>query len=259
MDKVLENIIHFYKSFEQVKAIAFGGSSSAKTSDKASDIDLYVFLDKDIPVEDRRNFVEKISSKFEVGGEYFGNGDEYFVDELGQQLDVMYWNTNWFEDVVENTWIKNYVQNGYTTCYLYTLNIFDIVYDKDNWLQGFKEKINTPYPNKLKQNIIKRSMMLMKDKPFASYYEQIEKALKRNDVVSVNHRLSAFIASYFDVIFAVNEKLHCGEKRLIKYAKDNLKILPKDFEENLEKVLKQPNEKTLDILSEMVENLRAVL
>ena len=101
--------------------------------------------------------------------------------------------------------------------------------------------------------------MLMKDKPFASYYEQIEKASKRNDVVSVNHRLAAFIASYFDVIFAVNEKLHCGEKRLIKYAKDNLKILPKDFEENLEKVLKQPNEKTLDILSEMVENLRAVL
>ena len=29
--------------------------------------------------------------------------------------------------------------------------------------------------------------------------------------------------------------------------------------EKLEKVLKQPNEKTLDILSEMVENLRAVL
>ena len=29
--------------------------------------------------------------------------------------------------------------------------------------------------------------------------------------------------------------------------------------EKLEKVLKQSNEKTLDILSEMVENLRAVL
>ena len=153
MDKPLENIVDFYTSFEQVKAIAFAGSSCAKTSDKASDIDLYVFLNKDIAVEDRRNFVEKISSKFEVGGEYFGNGDEYFVDELGQQLDVMYWNTNWFENVVENTWIKNHVQNGYTTCYLYTLSIFDIVYDKDNWLQGLKDKINTPYPKKLKQNI----------------------------------------------------------------------------------------------------------
>ncbi len=259
MEKSLENIVEFYKSFEQVKAIAFGGSCSAKTSDMASDIDLYVFLENDISVEERKNFVEKISSNFEVGGEYFGNGDEYFVEDLGQQLDVMYWNTKWFEDVVENIWIKNYVQNGYTTCFLYTLKVCKIVYDKDNWLQGLKDKINTSYPINLKQNIIKRNMMLMKDKPFASYYEQIKKALARKDVVSVNHRLSAFLASYFDVLFAVNEKLHCGEKRLIQYSKDNLKILPKDFEENIDKVLTQPNENTLEILNEMVENLRAVL
>lgn len=259
MDKPLENIVDFYTSFEQVKAIAFAGSSSAKTSDKASDIDLYVFLEKDIPLEERKHFVEEISSKFEVGGEYFGNGDEYFVDSLSKQLDVMFWNTNWFEDVVENTWIKNYVQNGYTTCFLYTLDICEIVYDKDNWLKNLKSKIDTPYPKKLKENIIKRNLMLLKDKPFASYYEQIKKAIERNDIVSINHRLSAFMASYFDIIFAVNEKLHCGEKRLVKYVKDNLKILPVDFEKNIEKVLIQPNEKTLDILSEMVEKLRAVL
>ena len=78
-------------------------------------------------------------------------------------------------------------------------------------------------------------------------------------MVSINHRVAAFLASYFDIIFAVNELLHPGEKRLIPYAKVNCKVLPKDFEENLEKVLKQPNEKTLDILSEIVENLRAVL
>ena len=50
MDKPLENIVDFYTSFEQVKAIAFAGSSSAKTSDKAPDLDLYVFLNKDIAV-----------------------------------------------------------------------------------------------------------------------------------------------------------------------------------------------------------------
>lgn len=259
MHKNLENIITFYKSFEQVKSIAVGGSIGAKTDDKSSDIDLYVFLEKDVPLEKRKHFVEEISSKFEVGGEYFGNGDEYFVDNLSKQLDVMFWNINWFEDVVENVWIKNYVQNGYTTCFLYTLNICEIVYDKDNWLKNLKSKINTPYPKKLKENIIKRNLMLLKDKPFASYYEQIKKALERKDIVSVNHRLAVFMASYFDIIFAVNEKLHCGEKRLVKYAIDNLKILPKDFEENIEKVLTQPNENTLEILDNMVENLRKIV
>ena len=102
-------------------------------------------------------------------------------------------------------------------------------------------------------------MMLLKDKPFASYYEQIEKAINRNDIVSINHRISAFMASYFDIIFAVNELLHPGEKRLVKYAIDNCKILPDNFEENINKLLVQPNSETLNILDDMVENLRQIL
>ena len=88
----------------------------------------------------------------------------------------------------------------------------------------------------------------MKDKPFASYYEQIEKALTRNDFVSVNHRISAFLASYFDVIFALNETLHPGEKRLMNYAKENINSL-----------LKEPHEDTLKILDNMVNSLYKIL
>ena len=101
--------------------------------------------------------------------------------------------------------------------------------------------------------------MLMKDKPFASYYEQIEKAIKRNDITSINHRISAFVASYFDVIFAVNKQLHCGEKRLINYVKNNCSIIPNNFEENLQKLFKQPNDHTLDILKDIIRELKAVL
>ena len=101
--------------------------------------------------------------------------------------------------------------------------------------------------------------MLLKDKPFASYYEQIEKAINRKDIVSINHRISAFLASYFDIIFALNEILHPGEKRLVQYAKDNCKILPDNFEENINKLLTQPSPETLNILNNMVENLRKIL
>ena len=83
-------------------------------------------------------------------------------------------------------------------------------------------------------------------------------AIKRNDFVSINHRISAFLASYFDVIFAMNELLHPGEKRLIRYAKDNCKILPKDFEKNINKLLIQPNNDTLLILDNIIENLRSL-
>ena len=254
-------IINEYKTFSQVKAIAVGGSSSAKTSDNMSDIDVYVFVEHDIPISDRERLVKKYSTKYEVGGEYFGSGDEFFADDIGQQLDVMFWNIVWFEETVANIWDKHYSSNGYTTCFLYTLKNFRIEYDKNGWLKNLQNKLNTPYPKELKENIIKRNMMLMKDKPFASYYEQIEKAVKRGDENSINHRISAFIASYFDVIFALNELLHPGEKRLVSFALNNCKILPQDFEKNISNLFNnaKTNADKLGFLNTLIENLRKIL
>lgn len=255
----MEKIINDFIKFNEVEAIAIGGSSAAQTSDNISDIDVYVFVNKEISVPLREEIVKKYSSNYEVGGEYFGAGDEFFVDKLNRQLDVMYWNVDWFNSVVQNVWEKHYPSNGYTTCFLYTLKNFQILYDKSGWLKSLQEQLNTPYPPELKQNIIKRNLMLMKDKPFASYYEQIKKALTRNDFVSVNHRISAFLASYFDVIFALNETLHPGEKRLINYAKENCKILPVNFEENINKLLKETDTNTLKILDNIIDLLRKIL
>ena len=253
---ILINILHEFQQFSQVKAIAIGGSGANETSDKLSDIDIYIFVEHDIPVALRESIIKNCSSKYEAGGEYFGSGDEFFVDKLNRQLDVMYWGVNWFENIINNVWQNHYPSNGYTTVFLFTLKNFEIVFDRDNWLLNLQNSIKTEYPNKLKENIIHRNIMLMKDKPFASYFEQIEKALQRNDIVSVNHRIAAFLASYFDVIFAINELLHPGEKRLIQYAKDNCKILPVNFEENIEKLLVQPNSETLNILDNMIDELK---
>lgn len=252
----IDGIINEYKAFPSVRAIALGGSGTAKTSDGLSDIDVYVFVTEDIPVTQREELIKKYSVKYEAGGEYFGQGDEFFVDEINRQLDVMFWNTDWFEQTVSNVWEKHYPSNGYTTCFLFTLKNFDIKYDPAGWLGNLREKINTPYPEELKRKIIKRNIMLMKDKPFASYYEQIEKAVKRGDKNSVQHRTSAFMASYFDVIFAKNELLHPGEKKLVKYAKENCKVLPESFEENIEKLFSVSDSEKLEILDVMIDNLK---
>lgn len=256
---MLDSILEKYAKLDEVEAVALGGSSAAKTSDKSSDIDIYIFVRNDISLEVRERLVKDISSKYEVGGEYFGPGDEYYVDDLECQLDIMYWNVNWFEDVVNNVWFKHYPSNGYTTCFLYTLNNFNIFYDKTGWLKSLQEKINTPYPKELKQNIIERNVKLMKEKPFASYYEQIQKAVQRNDIVSVNHRIAAFLASYFDVIFALNEMLHPGEKRLINYVKTNCKIIPEKFEDNINKLLTSDYKEVLPVLDDMFQNLSILL
>lgn len=94
-----------------------------------------------------------------------------------------------------------------------------------------------------------------------SYDMQIKKALLRKDFVSVNHRTAAFLESYFDIIFALNELTHPGEKRMVQYAKENAKILPEHFEENIETLLKSlfaDSEKIPAILQTIIDEVKKV-
>ena len=256
MNKVFDEIISEFRQFPQISAIAVGGSQMADTADDKSDIDVYIFVNTAVPLDKRLEIIKKYSSNYEAGGEYFGSGDELWVDDMNRQLDVMYFDKNWMESVVHNVWEKHFPSNGYTTCFLFTIKNCEPLYDKDGWLQGLKNKLNSPYPQELKQNIIKRNMMLMKDKPFASYYEQIEKALSRGDLNSVNHRIAAFMASYFDVTFAVNELLHPGEKKLVDYALKHCSILPDNFKENIDRLFTAYNAGILKVLDDMIISLK---
>lgn len=68
----------------------------------------------------------------------------------------------------------------------------------------------------------------------------ISKLLKlwQGRVCQRKSQAAAFLESYFDIIFALNEKTHPGEKRLVEMAKKQCEILPKDFEENLDELFK---------------------
>ena len=74
------------------------------------------------------------------------------------------------------------------------------------------------YPESLRQNIISKNMEMLHG-VIASYDAQIINAYQRGDFVSVNHRISAYLASYFDIIFALNKMYHPGEKRLVEIVK----------------------------------------
>jgi hypothetical protein len=55
------------------------------------------------------------------------------------------------------------------------------------------------------------------DAIISSYEQQIQTAFLRQDIVSLNHRVAAWLSSYFDILFAANRQFHPGEKRLLAY------------------------------------------
>ncbi len=92
----------------------------------------------------------------------------------------------------------------------------------------------------------------------SSYTDQIEKALKRSDLLSLNHRLAALFASYFDVLFALNRTPHPGEKRLLAYA-SRCVALPENMVTDVEAVLRAPPETVMGELTRLLDRLDAPL
>ena len=136
-----------------------------------------------------------------------------------------------------------------------------VLYDPHKEFYRIKERFSVPFSKELKENIISKNFRLLTGN-LPSYDKQIIKAFDRGDFVSVNHRIAAFIESYFDIIFAVNELTHPGEKRMIDYAKEHSKILPKDFEENMNELLSSIGSNINDVennLKTIIKNLEDII
>lgn len=180
-------------------------------------------------------------------------------DEI--DIDIIYRNINDFENNIENVVEKHQASNGYTTCFWHNLKNSKVLYDPHKEFHNLQERFEVPFPKELKENIISKNFRLLTGN-LPSYDKQIIKAFNRGDFVSVNHRIAAFIESYFDIIFAINELTHPREKRMILYAKEYSKILPKDFEENMNELLNSMGstlEHVENNLKNIIKNLEDII
>jgi len=231
-NKLLDEIVNEYSLLKEVEAIMLGGSRITDVIDAGSDYDIYIYQNSEIPVAKREKIAKKFADKMEINNQFWETGDEWITRDSNTSVDIMYRSFQWMEDMLDWVVIKQKGCMGYTTCFWHNLITGKILYDKNGKGKKLQEKYNKEYSDKLKINIIKKNYPVLR-KNISSYYQQIKKAIKRKDYVSINHRISALLESYFDIIFALNKLTHPGEKKLVDIVKSSCKKIPADFELNI--------------------------
>jgi len=210
-----------YAELPRVEAVALAGSSTTDSSDRYSDLDLYIYSPEGVPVEARAAIIQaRAPVRAEVDNRFWETGDEW--DEVGPQggpmhVDVMFRAPAWIQGELARVLDRHEASVGYTTALWHNVRTSRILFDRHGWLAELKQVAKQPYPDLLARAIIAKNYPLLRDS-FAAYPRQIGRAAERLDAVSVNHRIAALLASYFDVLFALNRVPHPGEKRLLATA-----------------------------------------
>ena len=257
---MVEKLWKELSELEPVEAIALGGSRAGEVYDEKSDYDVYLYCTGPVEESVRREILEKYCSVMEIGNHFWEYEDNCTLKN-GIDIDILYRNLDDFVNNVASVVEKHDARNGYTTCMWHNLRTCRVIYDKDGRLGQAKKRFEVPYPKELRDNIIERNRKLLHT-AMPAYEAQIAKAVKRGDVVSISHRTAAFMESYFDIIFALNECTHPGEKRLISLCKTQCRRLPEHFEENLNQLFRDlyvNSEAVAGDLSAIIRDLEKIL
>lgn len=253
-------LIQAIAQLPQVEAITIGGSCATGKADPASDYDVYVYVNELIPQDTRTELLKQYCSYMEIGNHFWELEDNCTLDD-GIDIDILYRDLDFIEDQVADVVEHAQASNGYTTCIWHNIRTCTIEYDSAGRFAAVQQRFDVEYPDTLRDAIIERNMNLLHGM-LPSYDAQIHKAAKRRDLVSVNHRVAAFLESYFDVLFAVNCMTHPGEKRQLAIAVEQCSLLPEHIEDDMHtlfSVMFTSLEELDAVLERLVARLQAVV
>jgi hypothetical protein len=143
--------------------------------------------------------------------------------------------------------IRHEAALGYSTCFWHNVRHSEAIFDPRGWYRALQVRAQAPYPEGLRQAIVKKNHAVLRTMQ-SSYREQIALAPMGNDVVSVQHRMTALLASFFDIWFALRRQPHPGEKRLLDALPEPWRSDVRDLVQGGEEELLQRLDRLPDLL-----------
>lgn len=206
----LQRIVDALAACPLVEGIGVVGSRATGRASADADIDIMVFTTGPVPLELRRDLATQSDPDPEIANMWWGEGD-YWQSEDGW-IDLMFFDCAWFEDQLRSVLDSHTPSLGYTTAFWASAQAMQVLFDRSGRMRSIKDLADRPYPDELRTAIIAFNLPVLRD-VHTSYRAQIEKALERGDLVAVQHRTTALLASVFDILFAWARLPHPGEKR----------------------------------------------
>ena len=259
---LLEELTEEFKKLPEVTAVVLSGSKGGEFSDDHSDLDIYIYAEHEPSIAWRVDLGRKFGLHSHIGNNFWEPGDEWVSLRTGIVVDLMYRSPTWIAQQLDRVLLGHQASVGYSTCFAHNVLYSKPLYDRDGWFAALRAKAEQPYPEPLRRAIIAKNHPVLCNK-LASYVHQITLALDRDDLVSVNHRITALLASYFDILFAVNRIYHPGEKRLITYVLEKCPKRPLHFQTQVYELLRSvaPTDRSdiLGRISDLLDDLDALL
>ena len=252
--ELVNRIADCFRPFGVVQAVAW--------SDPGMDsgIDLYVFTTEPISIYDRDRIADRNGAARRNDDRAVQQPcDEWLDPKTGIAVDLTYWDPAWIEEQIARVLEHHEPALGYTTAFWGTILRAQILYDKNGWLTALKTRLERPFPEELRRQIIIRNYAMLRGS-LSSYLHQIEIAVQRDDPVGLQHRITALLSSYFDVLFALNRRPHPGEKQLLANAL-RLEKQPAEMESDVRALLaySPPTQDLPVILERLLDRLDALL
>jgi hypothetical protein len=227
----LKAIANAFGSIPGIEAVAWCGSAAMGVADAHSDFDFYVYTNAPVPVEGRRAIILERSLHSQLNNTFWELEDEW-IDREGRRFNAMYRACDFVLGDIAARLERYSADLGYTTAYCFSVANGYILHDPQQWLSTVQERMRQPFPEPLTRSIVAKNRPVLGGGIQSCYLAQMKAAIARDDLISLNHRVAVWIASYTDILFAANRRYHPGEKRLLMYIQ-GLPSLPEDALEDV--------------------------
>lgn len=256
MPRLLNEVLEGLKAQSEVEAILLGGSrGQGGMVDSGSDWDLYVYVSAPLALEARQALLAPRSTLLELGNSFWEPEDDGELND-GTAYELIYRNLDDLIAQLERVVEGAQASVGYSTCFWHNLVTSTILFDRTGRAAAVQERFSVPYPEALKRAVVAKNWPLL-NRALPNFRDQVAKAVKRGDWVSVQHRTAAFLASAFDLVFAANGRTHPGEKKLVPLS-SSLPSVPSDWA-NLLGAVDRATSGTRATLPEALDKLSAAI